>query len=216
MIKKFLITRPIHDKETAYLYSFSKACVQIAKEDKKIHLEELAGNMANRKRVEISLREKHKTLVFLNGHGDNETVFGHNDKPILDQKNVGLTKDKIVYALACNSLVKLGPLSIKNGAKAYVGYKDEFMWIGDPFRSAVPDKDKNSAPFRKICHILISNLLKGTKVKDAVRKTKEECKKLIKQYGTSEDDFGDAPSIGLALSWDLSSLDLVGDPEATF
>ena len=90
------------------------------------------------------------------------------------------------------------------------------MWIGDPFRSAVPDKDKNSAPFRKICHILISNLLKGTKVKDAVRKTKEECKKLIKQYGTSEDDFGDAPSIGLALSWDLSSLDLVGDPEATF
>ncbi len=44
----------------------------------------------------------------------------------------------------------------------------------------------------------------------------KEDKKLIKQYGTSEDYFGDAPSIGLALSWNLLSLDIEGDPKASF
>ena len=216
MVKQFLITRPTHDKETAYLYSFSKASVQIAKADKNLHVDELSGKKANRKNVESSLSTKGDMLAFFNGHGDDETVFGHEDRPILDKDNIILTNKKIVYALACNSLVKLGPLAIKNGAKAYVGYTDEFMWVGDPSRSAVPDKDKNSAPFRKICHLLIKNLLEGVSVNGAIKKTKEECKKLIKRYGTSEDNFGDSPSIGLALAWDLFSLDMVGDPNAAF
>ena len=51
----------------------------------------------------------------------------------------------------------------------------------------------------------------------SLEKTKVEYRKLIKTYGTSEDDpFGDAPAIGLALSWDLICLDLVGDPNTTF
>jgi len=216
MVKQFLITRPQYDRETSYLYSFSKAIVQIAKEDKHIHLTELPGSKANRKNVESLLSTNRPTLAFFNGHGDDETVFGHNDKPVLDKANISLTKSKIVYALACNSLIKLGKLSINNGAKAYIGYKDEFMWVGDPSRSAVPDKDKNSAPFRKVCHLLIYSLFKGEAVRYSIEKVKEEYKKLIKHYGNSEDDFGDAPSIGFALSWDLLSLDMVGDPKATF
>lgn len=216
MVKQFLITRPQHDKETAYLYSFSKAIVQIAKEDKQIHLIELPNNKANRKNVEASLSSVKNMLAFFNGHGDAETVFGYKDEPILDKNNVKLTNNKIIYALACDSLVGLGPLAVNNGAKAYIGYKDEFMWVGDPSRSAVPDKDKNSAPFRKIYHHLIHNLIKGMSVGETIKKTKEEYKKMIKQYGTSEDDFGDAPSIGLALSWDLLSLDIVGNSTASF
>lgn len=216
MVKQFLITRPLHDKETAYLYSFSKAIVRIAKEDKKIHLAELSGKEANRGDVEVALSTSDPTLAFFNGHGDDETIFGHKDKPVLDKDNIDLTKDKIVYALACNSLIKLGPLAIGTGAKAYIGYNDEFMWVGDPSKSAVPEKDKNSAPFRRVCHHLIHNLIQGRPVGEVIEKTKMEYKKLIKHYGTSEDNFGDAPSIGLALSWDLLSLDMVGDPGATF
>ncbi|MCK5281778.1 MAG: hypothetical protein KAK00_00040 [Nanoarchaeota archaeon] len=166
--------------------------------------------------VENTLSANVKTLAFFNGHGDDETVFGHNDQPILDKDNINLTKDKIIYALACNSLVKLGPLAIKNGAKTYIGYNDEFMWVGDPSKSAVPDKDKNSAPFRKVCHTLIHDLLTGAPVGRALEKAKFEYKKLIKHYGTSKDNFGDAPSIGLALSWDLLSLNLVGNATAAF
>lgn len=206
----------MHDKETSYLYSFSKAIIQIAKEDQTIHLTHLPGKKANRKKVESALSIKIKTLAFFNGHGDDGTVFGHDDQPILDKDNINLTKNKIIYALACNSLVELGPLAIKNGAKAYIGYNDEFMWVGDPSKSAVPDKDKNSAPFRRVCHTLIHDLISGMPVGKSLDKARSEYKKLIKRYGTSKDNFGDAPAIGLALAWDLLSLGMVGDVTASF
>ena len=216
MVKQFLITRPSHDKETSYLYSFSKAIVEIVKKDKNIRLTELSMKNANRKELEKSLLTKDSTLIFLNGHGNSETVFGHSNKAILDAKNISLTKNKIVYALACDSLISLGKLAIKKGAKAYIGYKNEFMWVGDPTKSTVPDKDKNSVPFRRVCHSLSYSLLEGMSVQEAVNKTKELYKKLIKTYGTSKDTFGDAPAIGLALSWDLSALDYEGEAKATF
>lgn len=216
MVKQFLITRPRHDKHTSYLYSFSKSIVQIAKENQSIRLTELEGIKANRKMVETSLSTFDPTLAFFNGHGDHQTVLGHNNLPVLDGNNIKLAKEKIVYALACDSLTTLGVLAIKEGAKAYIGYKDEFMWLGDPSKSATPDKDKNSAPFRRVCHFLINSLVKGIPVGTAVEKTKIEYEKLIETYGGSEDYFGDAPAIRFALTWDLLALGLHGNPTITF
>ncbi|MDO8656757.1 MAG: hypothetical protein Q7K45_05965 [Nanoarchaeota archaeon] len=217
MVKQFLITRPRHDKETSYLHSFSKAIVQIVKENRAIRLTELDGLKANRKEVESSLSTTDQTLAFFNGHGDEETIYGHDDEPILDRDNVQLMDKKIVYALACSSLVGLGKLAIQNGARTYIGYRDEFMWVGDPSASAIPDKDKNAAPFRKVCHILIHSLVRGMPTGKSLEKTKAEYKKLIRTYGTSEDDpFGDVAAIGFALSWDLTCLDMIGDANASF
>lgn len=217
MVKQFLITRPRHDKETSYLYSFSKAIIQIAREDQTIRVRELADSKANRTEVEKALSTSDLTLAFLNGHGDEEAVYGHKDKPILDKENVQLTEKKIVYALACSSLIQLGKLSIQHGAQAYVGYRDEFMWVGDPSTSAVPDKDKNAAPFRKVCYVLIHSLVAGVSVGKSIEKTRVEYRKLIKNYGTSEDEpFGDIAAIGFALSWNLTCLDMVGNPNTTF
>lgn len=216
MVKQFLITRPYHDKETSYLYSFSKAIVAIVRDDKNIRLTALEGSDAVRINLEKILKTKDWTLVFLNGHGDENTVFGHDDEPILDKDNVSLTQNQIVYALACNSLERLGKLAITKGTKAYIGYRDKFMFVGDPTTSAVPDKDKNAAPFRQVCHFLIKALVEGESVGDAIDKTKSVYERLIRTYGTSEDSYGDAPAIGLALSWDMCSLDCEGDTSAAF
>ena len=217
MTKQFLITRPRHDRETSYLHSFSKAIVLITKEDKNIHLTELEGKKANRANLESALQLSRPGLIYLNGHGDERTVLGHNNNVIFDKQNVTFAKNSIVYALACSSLVELGPHAIQAGVRAYIGYKDEFMWVGDPAHSAVPDKDKNAAPFRKVCHVLIHSLVSGQPIGTSLEKTRSEYKKLIKTYGTSEDDpFGDIAAVGLALSWDLLCLDIVGDHNATF
>ena len=216
MVKQFLITRPNHDKETSYIYSFSKGIVFLAREDTSIHMTELEGAKATRKNFEEFVEKTDPGLVFLNGHGDEKSVCGHKDEPLLDSANTGLTDGKIIYALACESLVKLGPMTVKKGAKAYVGYKEEFRWVGDPSRTSSPDKDKNAAPFRKICFVLGKNLLSGMPVGKSVEKTQDEYKKLIRAYGTSEDNYGDAPLIGLALSWDLMFLGMAGDPKAAF
>ena len=217
MVKHFLITRPVHDRETSYLYSFSKGIVKIAKSDRGIHVTDLPGKNANRANLEASLEAVCPRLIFLNGHGDKNTVWGHNDEIIFDEENVALAKNNIVYALACNSLIGLGKFAVKKkGVEAYIGYADEFMWIGEPSRSSSVDKDKSAAPFRRACHVLINSLLSGESVGMAIKHTQKMYKKLIKTYGTSEDDYGDAPLIGLALSWDLFFLGMEGNPQAAF
>jgi len=216
MVKQFLITRPNYDKETSYVYSFSKAVVAIAKENKEIHVTELDGKNVTRKNFVAAVSANKPRLIFLNGHGDKMEIYGHNDEPILDKANVNLTSGKIVYALSCGSLIGLGNLAIKSGAEAYIGYEEEFTWVGEISKTAIPDKDKNASPFRKICFLLGKNLLSGMTVGESVTRTREEYKRLIKNYGTSEDYYGDAPLIGLALSWNLLFLGFQGKPNAVF
>lgn len=216
MVKQFLITRPNYDRETAYIHSFSKGIVAIAKEDKNIHTTELEGPKANCVNLEKALNKSKPQMVFLNGHGDEKVVLGHNDEPILTESNVPLMKDKIVYALACESLAVLGKIAIKKGVKAYVGYEEEFKWAVDPTRTSTPDKDNNAAPFRTVCFVLGKNLLSGVPAGKSIELTKEEYKRLIRNYGTSADTYGDAPLIGLALAWDLMFLGMEGNPNAAF
>ena len=216
MAKRFLITRPTHDLITSYLHDFSKEIVKTVKETKDIHVTDLEGPAAIRLNLEKSLIKEEPGLVFLNGHGDRKRVAGHEDEIILDEKNINLGKDKIIYALSCDSLEDLGEIAIDIGAKAYIGYIGEFMWVGEPSKSSIPDKDKNAAPFRKACHVLIHSLYSGISVGKAIEKTKQEYCKLIRTYGTSEDDYGDAPAIGLALAWNLEYLDMCGDADAVF
>ena len=217
MVKKFLITRPRHDISTSYLHDFSKEIVKTIKETKEIHVTDLEDSKAIRINVERCLAKENPGLVFLNGHGDKKRVAGHNDDIILDEKNIEFTKNKIVYALACDSLDGLGPIAVRKGARAYIGYKASFMIVRDPTREGTPSKDKNALPFKKACCTLINSLVLGKSVGETIKITKEEYMRLIRSYGTSEDDpYGDAPLIRFALAWDMEFLDSCGDYDAYF
>jgi len=217
MVKRFLITRPNHDVNTSYLHDFSRGIVKTIKETKSMHITDLEGLKATRYNLENCLTKENPGLVFLNGHGDKKSVGGYKTEVILDEKNVHLTKNMIVYALSCDSLEDLGEISIQKGTKAYVGYKAKFMIMHDPTRENTPDKDKNALPFKKACFALINSLVSGLTVSRAIELTKKEYLHSIRTYGTSEDDpYGDTPLIRFALTWDLEFLDMCGDPEACF
>lgn len=217
MVKKFLITRPTHDLITAYLHDFSKEIVKIVKETKDIHVTDLEGPNAVREKLEKYLIKEEPGLVFLNGHGDRKRVAGHEDEIILDEKNIELGKDKIIYALSCDSLEELGEIAFEKGAKAYIGYKARFMIVRDPSRECSPSKDKNALPFKRACSALINSLVFGSTVSQAIEHTKNEYIHSIKSYCISEDDpYGDVPLIRFALSWNLEFLDMCGDPNASF
>ena len=188
----------------------------MAKEESDIHITDLEGKKANTASFENAVKKSKPKLVFLNGHGDETVVLGHNDKPVLTEDNVGLIKGGMIYALACESLAVLGQIAVKKGVKAYIGYKEEFRWVGDPSRTSTPDKDKNAAPFRKVCSILGKSLLSGIPAGKSVELTRLEYIRLIRNYGTSEDNYGDAPLIGLTLSLDLLALGMAGDKTASF
>jgi len=218
MPKKLLITRPNYDVATSYLYSFSKEIIKKIKGVKEIHMADLQLAKANRNNFTTVLSKQNPSLIFLNGHGDTTSVTGHKDESILDEKNINLTKDRIVYALACDSLEKLGKIAVtKEKAKAYIGYRASFMFVKDPSRTSSPDKDKNAMPFRKACFTLINSLIDGENVSKVIEKTKSQYEEMIRSYGTSEDDpYGDVPLIRFALAWDLEFLGMEGDPSVSF
>lgn len=217
MVKSLLVTRPKHDIPTSYLYDFSNAIVKTIKEMDGMHLTTLDGDFVKRINFERSLTKESHGLIFLNGHGDKKSVFGYKNEIIFDEKNVFLAKEKIVYALACDSLESLGKIAIKNGTKAYIGYKARFMLVVDPTRTTSPNKDNNALPFRKACDVLINSLISGLPAANAIQLTKKEYMSSIQSLGTSKDDpYGDIPLIRFALAWNLEFLDMCGDPCASF
>ncbi len=217
MAKGILITRPNYDKITSYLHDFCKGVIDRAKAGGGVYIIDLEGNKAIRINLEKSINKDKPSLVFLNGHGNKRQVAGHKEEIILDIDNIHLMKDKIVYALSCDSLEDLGELSIDKGVKAYIGYKARFMLVIDPSWDTNPSKDKNALPFRRGCCALIESLIAGRTVKESIDFTKDEYLHSIRSYGTSEDDpYGDIPLIRFALAWNHEFLDMHGDPEAIF
>jgi len=213
MVKTILMTRPNHDVITSYLHEFSKDTFEIAKGTHDIHVSDLEGSKATRENLENRVRKESPSLLFLNGHGDRKRVAGHKDEIILDEANIELSKNRIVYALSCDSLSELGKMAIEKGAKAYIGYSASFMIIRDPSRDCNPSKDKNALPFKRACVTLINSLLFGDNVETAINRTKQEYKHLIRSYGTSDDDpYGDVPLIRFALSWNYTFLGMEGSP----
>lgn len=83
--------------------------------------------------IDKSIKEHDPFFIFLNGHGTEWCVRGHNDEPTIQaNKNDILLKDKIVYCVSCLTAVYLGPTSFDKGCKAYIGYEDDFIfWCGD-------------------------------------------------------------------------------------
>lgn len=217
MVKKFLITRPRWDVMTSYLYDFSGSVTKLVKKTKGIHITSIEHSKVNRINFENIIMKENPSLIFLNGHGDKKEVAGHENEIILDKKNIKLTKNKIVYALACDSLEELGKIAVKEGAETYIGYKASFMIVRDPSKESTPSKDKNAFPFKKACNILISSLVFGNTVKRSIELTKKEYIHSIKSYGTSKDDpYGDVPLIRFALAWNLEFLGFEGNPDASF
>ncbi|MDP3728238.1 MAG: hypothetical protein Q8R18_02170 [bacterium] len=135
MTKNILVTRPQHEMRVSYLHEFAKGPITLAKMIPGVHVTDLEGPKATRMNVEKSLKREQPKLVFLNGHGDRKSVCGHNDETILDKENILLTKNKIVYALACESLEVLGEKAVENGTIAYIGYKAKFMVVRDTTRT---------------------------------------------------------------------------------
>lgn len=88
-------------------------------EDHSIKVTILESEKATRKNFEsyMSNADLSFNLVFLNGHGDESSVLGYNNEPIvIAGKNEHTLKSTITYSISCSSAMKLGNASINAGA----------------------------------------------------------------------------------------------------
>jgi hypothetical protein len=213
--KKILITRPDHDSLVHYLFIWNKEVIKLA-EDRNLFIKDLDGKNANRELFEKFIKQQKPDLVLLNGHGNKRLVAGYNNEPlIISGENDNILSGSIIHALACDSSSELGPSSVLNGAKAYVGYRLPFILITDKRYISRPNSDMTAMIFKEPALEVQKNLIKGKSVFDSVAKAKEKYKKAIFEYSASDVDPREAEQIRFALFSNMFSLTSSGNGKSS-
>lgn len=209
-----LVTRPQHDDATFYLSKWIESIFDLAKQ-KGHSLIDLNKERSNPKDVTAILEKKKPKLVLFNGHGDPQTITGHNNQPLIQSNhNEHLLKGTITYAIACDCAAKLGPDSVKKGCHAFIGYQASFIFVFDPSRSANPLSDSFAAPVFEASNEIASSLIKGNTVQEAFEKSQATFDKWIVKLQKS-DAPPEAQHILATLYWDKSVQTFHGNEEAS-
>lgn len=212
-MNNFLITRPNHDVTTNYLYHWAGLVIKEAQK-KNFSIVDLKGKRANQKELTNIIKKINPSLIFFNGHGDDYLVAGYDDQILVrSNENEFLLKGKIVYALSCRSASGLGRDCIKTGTKAYLGYKEDFIFMFDKGCVSRPLSDKIATYFLAPSNHLIISLLKNNTAGQAYKKSQQTFKKSIKKLLTSESPQDDKMIIPY-LVWDMNCQVYIGDQGA--
>jgi len=81
------------------------------------------------------------------GHGDTDAFTGQNEVVILEvgKYNPREVSNKVIKLLSCETGVTLGPDLVENGATAFIGYVDDYVWICDADLASMPWQDEIAA-----------------------------------------------------------------------
>lgn len=104
------------------------------------------------------------------GHGDPDVFAGFNDSVILavGKYNPREVRGKVIKLLACETGLELGPDLIQNGATAYMGYRDEYLWVCDADMAHRPWADKMAATSLMPVVDSLNALLDGKSCREAL------------------------------------------------
>ncbi len=210
--RSLLITRPEHDLTTRYLSKWSEEVIGEA-EKKHVAVIDLHGEKANRVRFIGTLDKKESDFVFLNGHGNAEIVAGHDDAPLLTGSDSGVN-DKIIYARACQSAKQLGPQAVENGAKAYIGYDEDFVFMYEMDQVHRPQHDTTARLFLEPSNEIPISILKGHSVEEAEKRSKGKFSENIRTLLLGNLTAEEHRMIKL-LAWNMQHQVCLGDTSAT-
>ncbi len=182
----FLITRPRYDIATYYLYYWSKKIIAVAKK-KNLTIFDLRKGNVNKKKIVSYLRKRPIDLAIFNGHGDDKSMKGHDDKEIISaNENLDLFKGKNVYMRACSSGKILGPKIVQSGAKGFVGYREPFIFYCNKDKFRKPLEDDIAGPNLECSNQVAISLVKGHSVSSANKQSLKVYKRKIDSMMTSE------------------------------
>lgn len=197
-----IITRPEHDPGTRYLSCWSKGIIKEAKK-KNIDVTDLHKEKATKRELEGRLQKISPMLVVLNGHGNDECVFGHDNEVLISLKNSHLLNGKITYAVSCNSAKKLGK-SCDGQDTAYIGYDEKFVFNLERRYLSDPLKDQRAAQFLHASNQVVLSLIKGHTAEESSRSSKRFFREAILKLLPSADNNPHAREDAADLFWDMN------------
>lgn len=208
-----LVTRPKNDLTTTYLFYWAGLVIEEAKK-KGCRILDLREKRANKKEFCGIINKTKPELLFLNGHGNRNLITGH-DQEILIQSNVNedITKDSVVYALSCRVAETLGVKCVKKGARAFIGYKNDFIFLTEQAFITHPLDDQTAALFLEPSNLIVTSLIKGHSAGNSHNRSQQEYKKSIRKLVTSESLQEDKSSLRF-LIWDMEAQICLGDQSA--
>lgn len=121
--------RPLFDSVTAYTFDEAQDAIDYLKK-KGCKIIDLAKEDAVREKVEETLKQHPNAKLSHYDHGNDKCIWGNDNRPVVDLKNVDLLANRVCYNDNCSSAKKLGVEAWKIGA-TYWGYKDLFYFSTD-------------------------------------------------------------------------------------
>jgi hypothetical protein len=208
-----LVTRPKHDLTTRYISTWAAKVIEEAKTRGHTVLD-LPGSRAHRGNVEGMIAKQQPQLLFLNGHGNDACVAGHDDEILIAaDDNDAILAGALVYALSCRSARVLGVQSVAKGARTYIGYRDDFIFLMTTTKQTRPADDPLAALFLEPSNQVVLSLLKGHNAHDAHLKAKSDYARTIRKLLTSETNRDDTATVRY-LYWNMRHLVYHGDGNA--
>ena len=192
MSKSLLVTRPNYDQTTNYLYYWSTPVIKEAKR-RGIDVYDLSGKKANKVNFDSYLKAQKPRLLFLNGHGNEKTITGHDFEPILESEKNEPVEKTIIYARSCEAALFLGRKLIEDGAEAFIGYFRKFIFGYTPSKITRPLEDSLAELFLEPSNLVVIGIVKGHSLKEVHERSKkamrENFKKMISTTATYEEKY---------------------------
>ena len=151
-------------------------------------------------------------LIVLNGHGSSDMILGQNDEILVKVgENEYILNNALVYALSCGSAKTLGPASVSAGAKAYIGYTEDFIFFVTDNYSTRPEQDPTAKLFLEPTNIIVNALINGNTAENSHQKGLNQFTKNIQAVlsSSSSEEY-----LARYLIWDMISQVCLGDPTA--
>lgn len=182
----FLLTRPNHEGTVLYLFAWAEKVLEFARA-KNIFSVDLPGESANKNQFTSSIKKFKPSFIYLNGHGSQDSVTGFDNLPVLTfADNEEITKDAVVYALSCQSAKRLGKSCVSRGARAYLGYDDDFIFVFDENSGNNLAEDKVAANFLTPSNELAQDLLDGKSTGEAFDNSQNIFEQSIVKFSLSD------------------------------
>ena len=210
---RLIVTRPRHDIPTIYLSIWAEEVIKLAKE-KGVDVIDLLQEKANRKELEGRIKKLQPELIFLNGHGGEDRITGHDNEILIKaEDNHEILKGRITYALACKSGKVLGRIISENNGATYIGYCDDFIFMSDNNYTARPLADPKAEPFMKSSNQVMISLLKGHSAQEASERSKNAFKEQFTRLLSSSADPDSLPTAKY-LWWNMRNQVCLGNGDA--
>ena len=184
--KAVLITRPNDDHTTNYLCYWASKVVELAQR-KGFKTLDLYGKKANRKNLDSYLVKNRPGIIMFNGHGSADKITGYDQEILVDSHSVNISyQDTMIYARSCKAGQILGKVLVKKGAKAFIGYTKDFVFVCDLRFTTKPLNDSLARLFLEPSNLVPISFIKGNSAQQSHNKSKMAMRKNIQSVLSSE------------------------------